>query len=119
MGDSYFIGDADYGLFSRGVILPGAGAGLKLASNQKILIESFKSLANEPGCQVILTTHSPGFASELPVDSIRYVLREVTTGEPRIQMGADAFSDVASQSVVMRRGTERRYGVQEPESNTP
>ncbi|MOA53422.1 hypothetical protein D3C78_1768790 [compost metagenome] len=53
------------------------------------------------------------------MDSIRYVLREVTTGEPRIQMGADAFSDVASQSVVMRRGTERRYGVQEPESNTP
>jgi len=32
LGDSYFIGDADYGLFSRGVILPGSGAGLKLAS---------------------------------------------------------------------------------------
>lgn len=31
-GDSYFIGDANYGLFSRGVILPGSGAGLKLAS---------------------------------------------------------------------------------------
>ncbi|WP_413795144.1 MULTISPECIES: ornithine cyclodeaminase family protein [unclassified Pseudomonas] len=32
LGDSYFIGDADYGLFSRGVILPGVGAGIKLAS---------------------------------------------------------------------------------------
>lgn len=70
-------------------------------NNQKILIESFKSLANEPGCQVILTTHSPGFASELPVDSIRYVLREVATGEPRIQMGADAFGDVANALGVM------------------
>lgn len=30
--DDYFIGDTDYGLFSRGVILPGRDAGLKLAS---------------------------------------------------------------------------------------
>ena len=32
LGDSYFIGDAAFGLFSRGVILPGRGAGFKLAS---------------------------------------------------------------------------------------
>ena len=32
LGGSNFVGDANYGLFSRGVILPGAGAGLKLAS---------------------------------------------------------------------------------------
>ena len=32
LGNSYLIGDADYRLFSRGVILPGRGAGLKLAS---------------------------------------------------------------------------------------
>ena len=32
LGDSYFIGDDAYGLFSRGVVLPGRGAGLKLAS---------------------------------------------------------------------------------------
>ncbi|QXI31557.1 ornithine cyclodeaminase [Pseudomonas vanderleydeniana] len=31
-GDSYFIGDSHYGLFSRGVVLPGRGAGVKLAS---------------------------------------------------------------------------------------
>lgn len=31
-GDSYFIGDASFGLFSRGVILPGKGAGFKMAS---------------------------------------------------------------------------------------
>jgi ornithine cyclodeaminase len=31
-GGSYFIGDAHFGLFSRGVILPGKGAGFKLAS---------------------------------------------------------------------------------------
>ncbi len=31
LGDGYFIGDAAFGLFSRGVILPGRGAGFKLA----------------------------------------------------------------------------------------
>lgn len=31
-GYSFFLGDADYGLLSRGVILPGLGAGLKIAS---------------------------------------------------------------------------------------
>ncbi|MGE8064594.1 ornithine cyclodeaminase family protein [Pseudomonas sp. NPDC089569] len=31
-GDSFFLGDANYGLLSRGVILPGFGAGLKIAS---------------------------------------------------------------------------------------
>ncbi|MCU7247968.1 ornithine cyclodeaminase family protein [Pseudomonas koreensis] len=32
LGESYFIGDAAYGLFSRGVVLPGRGAGMKMAS---------------------------------------------------------------------------------------
>jgi len=32
MGDSFFLGDTEYGLLSRGVILPGNGVGLKIAS---------------------------------------------------------------------------------------
>jgi ornithine cyclodeaminase/alanine dehydrogenase-like protein (mu-crystallin family) len=31
-GDGFFLGDANFGVLSRGVILPGAGAGLKIAS---------------------------------------------------------------------------------------
>lgn len=61
---------------------------------QRILIESFKSLSLEAGCQVILTTHSPGFASELPIDSIRFVSRDTETGQPVIQAGADVFGIV-------------------------
>lgn len=30
--DDFFLGDSEYGLFSRGVILPGVGAGVKIAS---------------------------------------------------------------------------------------
>lgn len=32
VGDAFFLGDAEYGMLSRGVILPGSGAGLKIAS---------------------------------------------------------------------------------------
>jgi energy-coupling factor transporter ATP-binding protein EcfA2 len=63
-------------------------------NNQKILIDSFKSLASEPACQVLLTTHSPGFASELPGASIRFIDRD-SLGEPKIEEGVDVFEDVA------------------------
>ena len=63
-------------------------------NNQKILIESFKSLAGEPNCQVMLTTHSPGLALELPASSIRFVNRD-PSGIPIIEDGSDVFKDVA------------------------
>lgn len=64
-------------------------------NNQRILIESFKSLSSEAGCQVILTTHSPGFAADLPNESIRFISREPATGNPVVQAGADVFGTVA------------------------
>lgn len=41
--------------------------------NQKILLDSFKTLAEADGCQVILTTHSPGLACDLEVGGLRFV----------------------------------------------
>lgn len=64
-------------------------------NNQRILIESFKSLAGESGCQLLLTTHSPGFASELPKDSIRFIYRDAAAGKPLIQSGVAVFGEVA------------------------
>ncbi|QEI06220.1 ATP-binding protein [Pigmentiphaga aceris] len=65
-------------------------------NNQRILIESFKALAEDSGCQVLLTTHSPGFASSLPQESIRYVSRDSETKKPEIQSGVDVFDQVAA-----------------------
>lgn len=45
-------------------------------NNQKILINSFLKLSETPHCQIILTTHSPGLAQELPTDSIRFVNKD-------------------------------------------
>lgn len=63
-------------------------------NNQKILIESFKSLANESDCQIILTTHSPGLASELPVDSLRFIQKDDTT-KLNIESGNGIFPRIA------------------------
>jgi putative ATP-dependent endonuclease of the OLD family len=62
-------------------------------NNQRILIDFFKSLTSEPGCQVLLTTHSPGLASELPAESIRFIHKH--KGSPSIHAGADVFDEVA------------------------
>lgn len=63
-------------------------------NNQRVLIESFKALSSEFGCQVLLTTHSPGFASDLPTASIRFVTRDEKRN-PVVQEGADVFGQVA------------------------
>lgn len=62
-------------------------------NNQKALIKAFKELTSEPNCQVILTTHSPGLASELPLDSIRFVT--VKEGSPVIRYG-NVYEEVST-----------------------
>ncbi len=63
-------------------------------NNQKILQQSFTELSNESNCQVLLTTHNPGFASDLPMGSIRYItINEDAKHE--IQSGVDVLSEVA------------------------
>lgn len=63
-------------------------------NNQKILQQSFMSLSEESGCQVILTTHSPGFASDLPSSGIRFVTRD-EKGCPDVKAGIDVLGEVS------------------------
>lgn len=44
-------------------------------SYQHLMIESLLELSRTQGHQVILTTHSPSLATELPVDSLRFISR--------------------------------------------
>lgn len=46
-------------------------------SNQKILLDALLDLSNEQGCQVIITTHSPGLALSLPTSSFRFIKKGV------------------------------------------
>lgn len=53
---------------------------------QELMIQSFCELSQSGNCQVILTTHSPNLAKELPIDSIRFITRR-ENGVPVIEQG--------------------------------
>ena len=52
---------------------------------QKIIIETFKNMVEQGQCQIILTTHVPGLAGLLPLNSLRYITNE--EGHPEISCG--------------------------------
>lgn len=54
---------------------------------QKMIIQTFAQMTETPHCQIIITTHVPGLAKMIPVESLRYV----TDGEgyPEVEPGSD------------------------------
>lgn len=42
-------------------------------SNQKLLMQAFMELAEDPVCQVVLTTHTPTLARLMPLETLRYI----------------------------------------------
>lgn len=42
-------------------------------NNQKLLISALRELSEQPGCQMIITTHTPVLVRDLPVESLRYI----------------------------------------------
>ncbi|WP_216824941.1 ATP-binding protein [Roseovarius sp. EL26] len=64
--------------------------------NQRVLLNAFLDLSALPGCQVLLTTHSPGLAADLPADSIRFISSNTQDDTPTISKGVDVFEEVAS-----------------------
>ena len=64
--------------------------------NQRKLVKAFKELAQAENCQIILTTHSPELAKELPIEGIRFVTRE--NGIPCVKSGDDdIYKDVVKE----------------------
>lgn len=66
--------------------------------NQKVLLESFKSMSEKAGTQIILTSHSPGFVGDLPADSLRHVRKDPATKTPQVQLGNErTWEDIAEE----------------------
>jgi len=42
-------------------------------NNQKMLMKAFYELSANPGCQVLLTTHTPTLARSVPLECLRYI----------------------------------------------
>ncbi len=57
-------------------------------NGQRILLDSLQDLAAEPACQVLVSTHSPGFVNFVPQDSLRFVRRE-PDGRRAVEDGGD------------------------------
>ncbi|WP_321915211.1 ornithine cyclodeaminase [Paraburkholderia sp. J11-2] len=65
IGDGYFIGDASFGLFSRGVILPGKGAGVKIASIHPANGAADPPLPTEQAAFLVLDERTKGLVAML------------------------------------------------------
>jgi putative ATP-dependent endonuclease of OLD family len=66
--------------------------------NQKVLLEAFREMARAHGCQVLLTTHSPGLAGHLPAESLRFVSKSSSAG-PQIEAASDSSWDAMADDL--------------------
>lgn len=69
--------------------------------NQKMIVEALQDLSELSNCQVILTTHVPGLAGLLPVDSLRHIDKDATN-ENYISYGTEElFAKIANDLGVL------------------
>jgi putative ATP-dependent endonuclease of OLD family len=65
--------------------------------NQHAIIQALRDLAAAEGTQVLLTTHVPGLAGLLPVDSLRFIDSD-GLGERRVRAGSDqVYEQIAAE----------------------
>ena len=65
--------------------------------HQRKLIEAFLELSSRDDTQIILTTHSPGIASLLPVESLGFLYKR--DGRILIEKGTDEIFEKISESI--------------------
>jgi hypothetical protein len=79
LGDSCFIGDAAFGVFSHGVILPGKGAGFKLASLCPANLRADLPLPTEQAAFIVVDERTKSFVAMLDgLEITRFALNRVT-----------------------------------------
>ncbi len=66
--------------------------------HQKKLIEAFLSLSERKDTQIILTTHSPGIANLLPVESLRFLYKD-DDGKVVVEKGSDEVLEKIAKSL--------------------
>jgi len=80
--------------------------------SQRMLMKAFLELSQQPGCQVILTTHNPSLARLLPTGSLRFIdcledgRRQIVSGEDATESVATTLGILADHSVRLFIGVE-------------
>jgi predicted ATP-dependent endonuclease of OLD family len=70
-------------------------------NNQKLIIEALIQLSEQANCQIMLTTHVPGLAGLLPIESIRYIDKDELC-QNRISCGKeDLYLNIAQELGVL------------------
>lgn len=64
--------------------------------NQLKIIKTLLELSNEDNCQVLVTTHVPALAGEIPIESLRYVTKESTGRKIVLGNNEFVFDQIAS-----------------------
>lgn len=54
---------------------------------QRMIVNTFKEMTEKNGCQIIITTHVPGLAALLPIQSLRYITN--SEGYPEVAVGTE------------------------------
>lgn len=56
--------------------------------NQEMLFSSLRELSEQPGCQVMITTHTPVLVRNLPLTSLKYI-KYMADGRRQVMAGTD------------------------------
>jgi len=67
-------------------------------TNQKLLLEAFTELSSVENCQVVLTTHVPALAGQLPIESIRHISRD-TNGDLVIAQESSSVYEIIAKDL--------------------
>ncbi|MGF9712280.1 ATP-binding protein [Paenibacillus naphthalenovorans] len=67
-------------------------------NNQLLIINSLLELSEQENCQVLITTHVPALASQLPIESIRYISKN-ESGQKVIRSNDEHILDEVAQSL--------------------
>ncbi|MCL7750243.1 ATP-binding protein [Guyparkeria hydrothermalis] len=65
---------------------------------QRLLIESLVDMSESDGCQILLTTHVPGLAEQLPVQSLRHV-RKNSGGHVEVDSESSEMCEVIARDL--------------------
>jgi energy-coupling factor transporter ATP-binding protein EcfA2 len=77
--------------------------------NQRLLLRAFLELSEQPGCQVLITTHNPAFARGLPVNSLRLLCRAEDGGRQLLVGTDDVYSRAAKDLGVLPDNSVRAF----------
>ncbi|BEU03978.1 hypothetical protein OAG1_27780 [Agarivorans sp. OAG1] len=67
-------------------------------NNQRLLLEAFSELSSLENCQVVLTTHVPALAGQLPLESIRHISRNESS-ELVVAQSSNSVYDVIAKDL--------------------